>query len=234
MNNLKTIRQEKGMTLQNLADLIGTSKQYVSRLETGTRDIRRVHVNTMQKLCNALECTADDIIGKFVPEYEDDMLIVECIWNDPRYSNPICQIGDEYFFIGTPTQLTNADGKATAGTLRRINVKPAETAKEIIQSYYPLMFHCVKRSGYKIDILRAITDEEFTALKEKLRLTEDDISDEFVDTAGTCFGKRYWKEYACVQIRVKNENPVVVEQELRKKGIQAANVSADRVNIRVE
>lgn len=232
MNNLKAIREEKGLTQQQLADMIGTSKPYISQLESGKRNIKQIQSGTMQRLCSALECKLEDLTTKFVPKYEDGLLIVDCIWYDPRFTNPICQIGDEYFLIGTPVQITSA-GEDPVKTLRPFMSKPATTAKEVLQPYYPLMYKCVKRSGYDIELLRAITTEEFDELKKELNLTEEDISTEFTDVKGRCFGERYWKEYTSVQIKVKG-NAIYLEHRLLDKGIEASSVAPYRVNIRVK
>ena len=62
--SLKSIRESRGLTQEELAHMIGNSKQAISRLETGSRNIRRVRDETMKKLCSALNCTEADIINE--------------------------------------------------------------------------------------------------------------------------------------------------------------------------
>ena len=61
-NNLKELRQQMGLTQQELANLIGTQKQYISNLETGIRNLDGIRSETLQKLCSALNCTPEDFV----------------------------------------------------------------------------------------------------------------------------------------------------------------------------
>lgn len=90
-----------------------------------------------------------------------------------------------------------------------------------------------KKSGYEIKVGRAITDEEFDELKQKFNLTEDDISEPFKLKKGAIFGEKYEIKYTCLQIQLDNKDAIEMEQKLKEKGIEAANIAADRLNIRI-
>lgn len=52
-NRIKDLRQARELTLQELADLVGTSNQQISQLETGRR---RINVDWLERLSKVLEC----------------------------------------------------------------------------------------------------------------------------------------------------------------------------------
>ncbi len=52
-NRLKELRKAKGLTLEALAQRVGSSNQHVSHLENGKR---RLSVDWMERLAVALEC----------------------------------------------------------------------------------------------------------------------------------------------------------------------------------
>lgn len=53
INNLKKIRQEKNMTIRDLAEKSGVSIGYICHLERGTR--KNPTIEVMEKLAKALE-----------------------------------------------------------------------------------------------------------------------------------------------------------------------------------
>ena len=67
----------------------------------------------------------------------------------------------------------------------------------------------------------------------KYNRTDDDISSEFVDVVGDLYGKKWRKEFKAIQIK-GFLNPVIAAYDLRDKGIEAAAVGADYLNIRIE
>lgn len=235
MNNLKAIRKAKEMTQQQLADAIGTSKSYISQLESNKRNIKQIQAGTMKRLCDVLDCTADDIIGNFEPEYDDEgKMIVDHIWLDPRYpTTPIAEIDDVYYFIPSPSQLI--DNKLNAKHLRPIMTKPAITSTEVPKHWYPMFYGCTRRGGYGMEIRRAITEQEFEEIKTRFKLTEDDISTEFTDVRGAIYGKQYQQEFTAIQIKIANGvSAIALADELTDKGIEASNPTAYRVNIKIK
>lgn len=234
MNKLKEVRLAAGYTQEELAAMIGSTKSYISRLETGTRDIEQIRQNTMQKICDALNCQPQDLFvsAKAKLEYaEDGKLIVDKLWADPRhYDKFVVEISGEFFLMRYRTH--NIKEKITETELKPMIGRIAETAVEA-QQYLYVMQNCVPRSGFEIELGRAITKSELNDFCKKHNITDDDISEEFIDTAGNFYGKKYRKTYTAIQVRVA-ENAVTLEQELKDKGIQAANINANRINIRMK
>ena len=77
-NNVKKIRTAAGLTQEELATMIGSSKQYISSLERGERNINQIRADTMQRLCSALNCNSDDlIIIKSEFECDDEGKLIE-------------------------------------------------------------------------------------------------------------------------------------------------------------
>lgn len=57
-NNIRNIRKEKGMTLQQIADIMGCSPQLISQYESGKRQPK---LETLKKIATVLECEVSDI-----------------------------------------------------------------------------------------------------------------------------------------------------------------------------
>lgn len=231
-NKLKDVRLSAGMTQEQLANMIGSSKQYISSLENGNRDIRRIQQDTMQRICSALVCKPDDLIVK--AEFDHDKsgnLIVDKLWLDPRYqNNTIAEIDGEFFML---PGLSKFDVKKPhEDQIMPMAIKVSLSAKEAMKHWY-VMYKCVPRGGFDVKLGRAITESELSDLFEKYRITEDRVSNEFVAKKGELYGE-YAKTYTAIQINVSGENPVLIEQELLEKGIEASAISADHVNIRIK
>lgn len=60
MNRIKQLRKDKGLTLQALAELVGTDKSQINRLERGER---RLTTEWMERLAGALACTPADLLA---------------------------------------------------------------------------------------------------------------------------------------------------------------------------
>lgn len=58
--NLRFYRKAKKLNQQEVADKIGVTRQCYSNYEQG---IRQPSVDVLRKICEVLECTADEIIG---------------------------------------------------------------------------------------------------------------------------------------------------------------------------
>ena len=59
---IKSEREEKGMTLQDIADRIGVAKSTIQRYETGT--IEKIKLPVISAIAKALEVNPSWIIGK--------------------------------------------------------------------------------------------------------------------------------------------------------------------------
>ena len=68
--NIKRLRIEKGMTLQELAILVGTSKQTIQRYETG--EISNIPYVKIVKLAEIFHVSPQFLMG-----WEDDVAITE-------------------------------------------------------------------------------------------------------------------------------------------------------------
>ena len=61
MNRIRSLRQEKGWTQDDLAARLNTKRQTVGHYETG---IRGLDVETILRLCEIFGCTADYLLGR--------------------------------------------------------------------------------------------------------------------------------------------------------------------------
>ncbi len=61
-NNIRKIRREKGMTVEELAELSGLSKVYLYHLENGTR--KNPSYEVMKKISIGLARTIEDVFLK--------------------------------------------------------------------------------------------------------------------------------------------------------------------------
>lgn len=57
-NNIRNIRKEKGLTLKQIADILGCSPQLISQYESGKRQPK---LETKKKIADALNCQVSDI-----------------------------------------------------------------------------------------------------------------------------------------------------------------------------
>lgn len=62
-NNLKSLRKKSNLTQEALGQAIGSNKQYICRLENGTRALSNIRMETAMKICEALHCSLDELIG---------------------------------------------------------------------------------------------------------------------------------------------------------------------------
>lgn len=232
-NNLKEIRLSMGLTQEQLAEAMGTSKAYISQLENGTRNIHSIRQSTMEKLCAALNCSSSDLFVSAQFEYDEDgKLITDSILYDSRYPmGYIVYIEDTVFLLQSGKRYEN--GEEAANNMRVLPFYTKGTNCDAIQSYEYVLISCVPRKGFTVKLGRPITQEELDKIISKYKLTDDDISGRFQDVKGKIYGK-YAKTYTCIQVRVKDGQAIGLEQELVAMGIEANNIAPGRVNIRVD
>lgn len=60
MVKLEKIRKTRGISQQEIAEIINSSQAKVSRIE---KNINRLDSDEIVKLCNALNCSADYLLG---------------------------------------------------------------------------------------------------------------------------------------------------------------------------
>lgn len=58
-NRIREMRKKRGLTLERLAERVGTNNQQISRLETGQR---RLTVEWLTRLATALDCLREDLL----------------------------------------------------------------------------------------------------------------------------------------------------------------------------
>lgn len=233
-NNLREVRTQAGMTQEQLAESIGTSKAYISQLENGTRNIDTIRQSTMSKLCAALNCNPEDLIVPTKFQYDEDgKLIIDSAWHDPHFPTGYILLIDGTAYL-LPMGRNYNSGEDAVKIIRPLKfyTKDDKHTSKVRNYEYPFI-PCVPRNGFDIKLGRAITFEELNDLREEYHITDDDISGTFEDVKGAIYGK-YAKTYTCVQVRVDNNKAILLEGHLIKMGIEAANIAPGRVNIRVE
>lgn len=157
-------------------------------------------------------------------------LVVDGAYRVMGYSGDIVvKIDDEFYLLPALNRTSN--------DLTKFKKLPESIVKnkelhELLDFEY-VTKELEKKSGYEIKVGRAITDEEFDELKQKFNLTEDDISEPFEFKKGAIFWEKYEIKYTCLQIQLDNKDAMEMEQKLKEKGIEAANIAADRLNIRI-
>lgn len=233
-NNVKEIRTQAGMTQEQLAESIGTSKAYISQLENGARNIDTIRQSTMSKLCAALNCSPENLIVPIEFEYDEDgKLIIDSAWHDPHFPTGYVLLIDGDAFL-LPMGRNYNSGEDAVKIMRPLKfyTKDDKHTSKVRNYEYPFI-PCVPRNGFEIKLGRAITSEELNRIREEYHITDDDISGEFETVKGKLYGK-YAKTYTCVQVRVNNSKAISLEERLMKIGIEAANIAPGRVNIRVK
>lgn len=230
-NKIKEVRQQRGLTQVRLAEMMGTSKSYISQLENGERDLTQIRAITMTNLCNALNCSADDLFIKSKIEYNSDgFLVVDKMYIDSRLSNQyVVKIKDDLYLLPYNNYLS-----AKPGDDLRPMVAPLSPKCEELPDYVMATHKCAPRDGFKIELLRAITPDELKALKAEYNLSNYDVSGEFVDTKGAFFGKSAVVNYTAIQIKLGVADAITVKDNLRNQGIEANNIGAGIINIRIK
>lgn len=231
-NNLKEVRIQAGMTQEQLAESIGTSKAYISQLENGARNIDTIRQSTMSKLCAALNCNPEDLIAPIEFKYDEDgKLIIDSAWHDPHFpTGYVLIINDAAYLLPMGRNYKSGVDAVKVMHLLRFYTK-GDRAEKIKAYEYPFI-PCVPKRGFDIRLGRAITEEELDDIRKEYSITDDDISGKFDDVKGRIYGK-YAKTYTCVQVRVDNNKAISLEERLLKMGIEAGNIAPGRVNIRV-
>ncbi|WP_455759647.1 helix-turn-helix domain-containing protein [Cloacibacillus evryensis] len=88
-SQLKTIRKKKGLTLSELAEASDVSLSFLSKIE---RDINTPTIAVLQKLCNALNISINDLISNVHPS--------PCVKKENR--KPIYENSDSLYEQATP------------------------------------------------------------------------------------------------------------------------------------
>ncbi|WP_290770693.1 helix-turn-helix transcriptional regulator [Anaerofustis sp.] len=234
-NRLKQIRTEAKLTQTELAKEMGTTKQYISELEVGTRNINNIRFDTMQRLCGALHCTPSDIIIPMLFEYnKQGQLVVDKIYSNSHYQGYIFNISKKFYLLSFWDSHNINSKTLTGDLLNPVKITSKINFEEISQWLY-VCLNCIPRVGFNVEIGRAITAKELDIIKKKYALTDNDISNVFVDNKGAFYGAKYMKIFNAVQIRFSKPITVIaVIKELSEKGIEIEQIDTETINIRVE
>lgn len=159
-------------------------------------------------------------------------LIVEKCWDIKMMNDFMIEINGVYYLISWYSAKVNPESmrKVASQEWAKQRVK---YASEIPEYMYPLM-GLEKKSGYTIQIGRAITEKEFAELKEQLELSEDKITEPFEDSTGKIYGEKWEKIFTSVQIVVPAAKALAIEEKLKKNGIEAFCGAPGRVSIRIK
>lgn len=81
MENLRSLRKQKGMSMKELGDLVGVSESTISLYETGKR---KPDPDMLVKLASVFYVTVDYLLGREPKETDDEMLqLLQDIKDDP-------------------------------------------------------------------------------------------------------------------------------------------------------
>lgn len=244
---IKKLRKEQGLTQEQLGNAVGKSKQYIADLESGKRDVNGIAAETLVKIAAELGTLAEYIINP--PEQLDDedfewdkvyddgddgdyWLVIDALAYSHKLNQHIfCIDGSWYKKIGRNAFTKSEPIDKQLALLKSVpeNLKP--NAGVLHYDYYA--YKCVSKGGVPVKLGREITGSELEDVVKRYNLSPDDISGEFTDKRGGIYGK-YAKTFTAVQVRVDPAEALDLESKLRKKGIEAANITSGRVNIRVK
>lgn len=62
MNKLKEMRLQRGFTQSKLAEQTGINVRLIQHYEQGTKNFDHARLDTIMKLCKALDCKISDIL----------------------------------------------------------------------------------------------------------------------------------------------------------------------------
>ena len=219
MSKLKDMREKRGMTQDELAKRIGSVRSYICRLESGAQDINFIQASTLGRLCTALDCKPEDLLEADSFEFEEingeKRLIVDGLYA-PEGNYLLVKVKNRTYQLSM-IDFSKVDD-VSKYLIPRGNANIPRSAAEFDKKAY-WIYKMAPRDGVEV----------------KLGLTNDDISDEFEVVKGKNYGEKCEKHYVCRQIRLTSpKNSATIERELKKHGIEAMNVSVDRINVRVK
>lgn len=73
MNRIRELRQEKGLTIEALAELVGTTGATIQRLETGNRQLTEKWIN---KIAKCLDVQVAELFGNILPVDEHGLPVL--------------------------------------------------------------------------------------------------------------------------------------------------------------
>lgn len=109
-NNIRKVRKQKNMTLQQLADILGCSQQNISQYETGKR---KPKYDTLKKIIHALDVPLLEIVG------EDELEIMVTAYMREEAMQEVTIIPKDEVFLMHDYKKLNDIGKQEAR--KRVN-----------------------------------------------------------------------------------------------------------------
>lgn len=158
-------------------------------------------------------------------------LIVEKCWSIGA-NDFMIKTNGEYYLIAWDYGKVNPDEMRKVASQDWAQQR-AKRVDELPEYMYPIM-GLAKESGYNVQVGRAITEQELEELKERLNLSDDAVSAPFEDSVGKSYGKEWTKTFSAVQIAVPLGEALLLEDELKKNGVEAFCGAPGRVNIRIK
>lgn len=157
-------------------------------------------------------------------------MVVDCAYTCKEYPNNIVvKVDGDFYLIPSMNRATNDLNDFKKLSIEFIKNKILE---ELPSYRYPAK-ELEKRNGVKITLGRPIGKKEFYELKNELNLSDDDVSEAYETVRGAVYGKESEKHFKCIQIKVEESCGVQIERKLKSKGIQADNINAGIIEIRV-
>ena len=132
-NNIAKFRAQKGLTMQQLAELVGTSQQQIDRLEKGKR---KISAEWMQKLSNAFGCKPAELVVFEVPKNSNKVpvavaKVIGVI--EPKFANHVREfVADEQYEITFKATKKDADKRYFGLVVEGGNYKNYPAGTELV------------------------------------------------------------------------------------------------------
>lgn len=170
-------------------------------------------------------------------EYDErGYLMVDGVYIDPRFPTmDVVKIGEDYFRV-LATRLMDSGEDLAKHLIPMPKYQPPVSLEPTIEALSAMVLKCAFRQlpEERLEIGRAITDDELAEFMTKHEIGPDDISDPFPEVENAVYGKKYETVITVRQVRVASENPISLESELKRRGIYAFSGAPKRLNIRVK
>lgn len=230
--NLKEIRKSHGMTQKQLAEKAGINIRQLQKYESGEYALENMTIKTAEAVSKALGCSVDVLTNPNKKEEEDmkEKIMVERCYVIHGTDDYLVEKEGEYYLLSWKRPNNSRMRKVDSKDWAKAKIKGGYE----VQNYMYVMLGLEKRTGYDVKVGRAITSEELEELKRRYNLDEKRITEPFEDKRGAIFGEEWQKTFTSVQIAVDPLEALSLEKDLVTKGIEAANVAAGRVNVRIE
>lgn len=241
-NRINELRTAMGLTQEQVASKIGMTRQYVSELETGRRNIYNLQSQTIKKLSEALECNAEDLYYDFKKDFEFDLfngkkrLIVDEVYLHWKNGLYVIEIGDMYFKV-FDIDLKNVGmmgDKHFEDVIIPYEDDSIKLRKEKLTPVMPSFFMFYRIARRKpISEKRAMTHEEIEDFKQKYQPIS--VTDKFYIKSNISLDEGWYIQMKIYNDPMENDDSTIqVEREYRKKGISILAISPCAVQIRVE